>query len=107
MSALAEYQNEDGGFGHALEADSFNPNSAPIQTWTATEILHEIALEEDHPIVRGILAYLTAAVISTANAGFIPCRRTMTTPVHPGGLMTAGPMTISTTTLLPHWPDLP
>lgn len=58
LSALAEYQNEDGGFGHALEADSFNPNSAPIQTWTATEILHEIALEEDHPIVRGILAYL-------------------------------------------------
>jgi len=25
LSALAEYQNEDGGFGHALEADCFNP----------------------------------------------------------------------------------
>lgn len=58
LSALAEYQNEDGGLGHALEADCFNPNSSPIQTWAATEILHEIGLEEDHPIVRGILAYL-------------------------------------------------
>ena len=30
LSALAEYQNEDGGFGHALEADCFNPNSGTI-----------------------------------------------------------------------------
>lgn len=58
LSALAEYQNEDGGFGHALEADCFNPNSSPIQTWAATEILYEVGLEEDHPIVRGILSYL-------------------------------------------------
>ena len=35
LTALAVYQNEDGGFGHALEPDSWNPNSAPIQTWAA------------------------------------------------------------------------
>ncbi len=58
LSALIEYQNDDGGFGHALEADSFNPLSSPIQTWAATEILHEICHEEDHPIVQGILRYL-------------------------------------------------
>lgn len=58
ISALIEHQNEDGGFGHAVEADSLNPNSSPIQTWAATEILHEIGFEEDHPIIRGILAYL-------------------------------------------------
>ena len=29
---LAKYQNEDGGLGHALEADCWNPNSSPIQT---------------------------------------------------------------------------
>ncbi|MFT4008295.1 MAG: hypothetical protein QM683_22735 [Lacrimispora sp.] len=58
LSALTEYQNDDGGFGHALEADSFNPFSSPIQTWAATEILHEICLEENHPIIRGILRYL-------------------------------------------------
>lgn len=58
LSALMEYQNEDGGFGHALEADCFNPLSAPIQTWVATEILDEVNLDEDHPIIRGILKYL-------------------------------------------------
>lgn len=58
LSALIEYQNDDGGFGHALEADSFNPLSSPIQTWAATEILHEVCQEEDHPIVQGILGYL-------------------------------------------------
>jgi hypothetical protein len=58
LSALMEYQNEDGGFGHALEADSLNPLSAPIQTWAATEILNEVSLEEDHPIIQGILRYL-------------------------------------------------
>lgn len=58
LSALIEYQNEDGGFGHALEADSFNPMSSPIQTWSATEILHEVCFEEDHPIIQGILRYL-------------------------------------------------
>ena len=59
LTALAAYQNADGGFGHALEADSFNPNSAPIQTWAACEILREIGFTDgSHPIVRGILRYL-------------------------------------------------
>ncbi len=58
LFALMEYQNEDGGFGNALEADSFNPLSSPIQTWAATEILNEVCLEEDHPIIQGILRYL-------------------------------------------------
>lgn len=58
LSALMKYQNEDGGFGHALEADCFNPLSSPIQTWAATEILNEVYLEEDHPIIQGILKYL-------------------------------------------------
>lgn len=58
LMALSEYQNDDGGFGYALEADSFNPMSSPIQTWTATEILWEIGLDEGHPIIQGILTYL-------------------------------------------------
>lgn len=59
LNALAVYQNEDGGFGYALEADSWNPNSAPIQTWTATEILREINVtDRAHPIIKGILRYL-------------------------------------------------
>lgn len=59
LKALAFYQNEDGGFGHALEADSFNPGSCPIQTLTAMEILHEIKMtDRTNPIIRNILRYL-------------------------------------------------
>ena len=61
LEVLAAYQNEDGGFGHALEEDSFNPESAPIQTWCATEILYEIGhTDGQHAIVKGILAYLNS-----------------------------------------------
>lgn len=59
LNALSYYQNDDGGFGHALEADAWNPNSSPIQTWVATEILREINFTNNtHPIIKGILHYL-------------------------------------------------
>ena len=59
LNALSCYQNDDGGFGHALEPDAWNPNSSPIQTWYATEILREINFTDNsHPIIRGILNYL-------------------------------------------------
>lgn len=59
LKALAFYQNKDGGFGHGLECDCFNPYSSPIQTWTATEILREIDFtDNNHPIINGILKYL-------------------------------------------------
>ncbi|MDE7363147.1 MAG: hypothetical protein K2N38_14585 [Oscillospiraceae bacterium] len=59
LTALAAYQNADGGFGHALEADNFNPNSAPMQTWSACEILREINFTDgSHSIIKGILRYL-------------------------------------------------
>lgn len=59
LNALSYYQNEDGGFGHAMEADSWNPNSSPIHTWCATEILREVHMTDTgHPIIKGILRYL-------------------------------------------------
>ncbi|MBW4082595.1 hypothetical protein [Paenibacillus sp. S150] len=59
LEALAAYQNEDGGFGHALEADSWNPCSAPVQTANAVEKLLEIHFEDgSHSVVQGILTYL-------------------------------------------------
>ncbi len=61
LTALSYYQNRDGGFGYALEADAWNPNSSPIQTWAATEILREIAFQDqEHPIIQGILKYLNS-----------------------------------------------
>ncbi len=58
---MAAYQNEDGGFGHALEPDCWNPDSSPVQTWTATEIINEIDPEDkSDPIIQGILKYLSS-----------------------------------------------
>ncbi|MBQ6804872.1 MAG: hypothetical protein IJP04_09480 [Clostridia bacterium] len=58
LRALAAYQNEDGGLGHGLDADCWNPNSSPIGTNPATQILREINAPKDHPIVQGIIRYL-------------------------------------------------
>ncbi len=61
VNALSYYQNEDGGFGHALGPDAWNPNSSPIQTWYATEILREINFTDNsHPVIKGILDYLAS-----------------------------------------------
>lgn len=61
INALSCYQNEDGGFGHALEPDAWNPNSSPIQTWCATEILREINFTDNtHPLINGLLKYLAS-----------------------------------------------
>lgn len=59
LHALGFYQNEDGGFGHGLEADNLNPASSPITTLTAADILEEIGAEDAaHPIIQGMLRYL-------------------------------------------------
>lgn len=59
MNTLTVYHNDDGGFGSALEADSFNPDSSPIQTWAATEIIKEIDFtDSSHPVIQNILRYL-------------------------------------------------
>lgn len=58
LTALAFYQNPDGGFGHALEADCWNPASSPIQTWNAGCILMEVDAPREHPLVQGLLRYL-------------------------------------------------
>lgn len=48
LVALAKYQNEDGGFGNGLEADIRMPNSSPLATTVAMQLLthfdkHELA----------------------------------------------------------------
>ena len=59
LTALAAFQNPDGGFGWGLECDCLNPNSSPIQTLTACGVLREIGFTDgSHPIVQGILRYL-------------------------------------------------
>jgi hypothetical protein len=59
VDELAAYQNADGGFGHALEADSRTAASSPIATSTAFHVLREIGLP-DGDLARRALAYLAA-----------------------------------------------
>src|SRR5690349_9105585 len=40
VHALRAYQNDDGGFGHALEPDLRGPQSEPIHVNAALRILH-------------------------------------------------------------------
>ena len=60
LTCLAAYQNPDGGFGHGLECDALNPESSPMQTWSATTYLRLIDMYDPaNPIVAGLLNHLT------------------------------------------------
>ena len=59
VDELSKFQNADGGFGHALEPDFFNPNSSPIATNDAIITLSRVnALDRDSDIVKNIVKYL-------------------------------------------------
>ena len=58
LHALSFYQNEDGGFGHAIEADCWNPNSIPLHSSGAGDILREIGFDDpEHPLVKRLIAW--------------------------------------------------
>lgn len=58
LNALSYYQNADGGFGHAVEADCWNPNSIPLHSNTASEIIREIDfIDNRHPVIQGLLKW--------------------------------------------------
>ena len=59
VNELLKFQNADGGFGNALEPDSFNPNSTPGTTNDAITTLCRVnALDKNSDIVKGIVRYL-------------------------------------------------
>lgn len=71
LSALEFYQNDDGGFGNALEADSWNPNSSPYTTLRAINILKEIGFnDKQHPIIRGIFKFLGSNAYFSENGWY-------------------------------------
>ena len=58
MNVLSYYQNEDGGFGHAVEADCWNPNSIPLHSNSASGIIREIDWQDaSHPVIQGLLKW--------------------------------------------------
>ena len=63
LSVISAYQNEDGGFGHNIEANLWNPNSSPeITSYTLNQIKRAGCdfTDKNHPIVNGVLKYLAS-----------------------------------------------
>ncbi|GAA2402736.1 hypothetical protein Cme02nite_56710 [Catellatospora methionotrophica] len=58
LDELAAYQNDDGGFGHALEPDLRTPVSSAVATWCAATVLHEVGAGAGEPLVRRMVGYL-------------------------------------------------
>lgn len=61
LSVLSSYQNEDGGFGHNIECNNWNPNSAPYTVCIALDYLdvtNDYESELKSKIIAGIIKYL-------------------------------------------------
>ena len=58
VDALAEFQNDDGGFGHGIEPDIWMPDSSPLSTTVALQHVSALGLSHDHPLVSSAIAYL-------------------------------------------------
>ena len=63
LGVISAYLNEDGGFGHNIEANLWNPNSSPEVTAYALSQIKRAGCAlsgRDHPIAAGILRYLSS-----------------------------------------------
>ena len=61
VEQLAAYQNEDGGFGNALEPDIRTKASSAIATSTGLTILREVGAKDDEPLVIAAVNYLLSS----------------------------------------------
>jgi hypothetical protein len=57
LDALSAYQNEDGGFGHALEPDLRTPSSSALATGIGLRVLAELKVPADHAMVPAAVEY--------------------------------------------------
>ncbi|NEN93377.1 MAG: hypothetical protein F6K48_32665 [Okeania sp. SIO3H1] len=58
LNELREFQNSDGGFGHALEADLRTPESSALCTSVAFQIIRDHQISREHEIVQRGIHYL-------------------------------------------------
>jgi hypothetical protein len=68
ITALSTYQNDDGGFGRALEADLRTPTSSALATGHGLSLLKELGCPRSHPAVSGALGYLLDTFDQEAHA---------------------------------------
>jgi hypothetical protein len=69
-SALAAYRNLDGGFGY-LEPDLPDPGSQPITALAALELLHEIGVAPDDPLMVDLVGWLDTVTHSDGGLDFV------------------------------------
>lgn len=62
LDELASFQNEDGGFGQALEPDLRTPRSSALATAIGFHHLAELDCAPDHPLVEGAVGYLRSSL---------------------------------------------
>jgi hypothetical protein len=67
VAELAHFQNEDGGFGRALEPDLRTPSSSALATGVALRALKELRCSADHPMVRAAVRFLLATFDHSTN----------------------------------------
>ena len=60
LAALAAFQNEDGGFGHALEPDVQTAVSSVYATTVALQTLRQLGADSSQPLVQGAMRFLVA-----------------------------------------------
>ncbi len=58
LTELVRYQNEDGGFGHALEPDFRYTGSSVLATSVALQTLRQLGASAAEPLVQGAMRYL-------------------------------------------------
>lgn len=58
LKCLSEYQNDDGGFAHGLEADNWSPYSTPLTSSVALKILYETGFHNNNAIIDKCMGYL-------------------------------------------------
>ena len=73
LAALGEFQNTDGGFGRALEADVRVADSSAIATTVALQILRRLGADSTCPLVQGAMRYLLNTYDETLKSSS-PCR---------------------------------
>ena len=71
VDALRGYQNDDGGFGHALEPDIRCPASLPIYVETAFQAL-AAAGTADHDMVTRACGFLARTAAEVGTGGAVP-----------------------------------
>ena len=61
LAELGKFQNSDGGFGHAVEPDVRMPESSPFISSVAFQVISELDVPADHPIVQCGITYFKQA----------------------------------------------